>query len=60
MKGAKTNFCTPFFSPNEDFLIFASIGNQLDLMICFNNGDGEWINTKKLDTATNDNGQGNL
>ena len=58
-KDIKTNFCTPFVSPNEDYLIFASIGNQLDLMICFNNGDGEWINTKKLDTAINDNGQGN-
>ncbi len=58
-KDTKTNFCTPFVSPNEDYLIFASIGNQLDLMICFNNGDGEWINPKKLDTAINDNGQGN-
>ena len=58
-KDTKANFCTPFVSPNEDYLIFASIGNQLDLTISFNNGDGEWINTKKLDAAINDNGQGN-
>lgn len=58
-KDAKANFCTPFVSPDEDYLMFASIGNQLDLMICFNNGDGEWINARKLDAAINDNGQGN-
>lgn len=55
----KTNYCTPFVSPDEDYLIFAEIGNQLDLLICFNNGNDEWINTKKLETAINNNGQGN-
>ncbi len=55
----KTDKGTPHISADEDYLLFASIGNQLDLMICFNNGNGEWTNTKKLDTAVNSYGQGN-
>ena len=51
--------CTPYISPNEDFLIFAAIENQLELMICFNNHSGEWIKTKKLGAEINTNGQGN-
>jgi hypothetical protein len=51
--------CTPFVSPKEDFLIFAAIGNQLELMISFSDGNGRWKNTKKLNTNINTNGQGN-
>lgn len=51
--------CTPFISPNEDYLIFASIGNQLDLMISYNNGDGHWSNPKKFNDKINYAGQGN-
>ncbi|HDZ05678.1 hypothetical protein LCGC14_0066150 [marine sediment metagenome] len=51
--------CTPFVSPKEDYLIFASIGNQLDLMISYNDGKGGWINTKKLNNKINNKGQGN-
>ncbi|MCX2745441.1 hypothetical protein OO013_16295 [Mangrovivirga sp. M17] len=51
--------CTPFISPQEDYMIFASIGDQLDLMISFNDGNGHWINTRKLNNKINDFGQGN-
>jgi len=55
----QTGKCTPYVSPNEDYLIFASIGNQLDLMISFNDGNGGWTNTKKLNDKINNFGQGN-
>lgn len=51
--------CTPYVSPEEAYLIFASIGNQLDLMISFNDGNGQWSNTRKLNDQINDAGQGN-
>ncbi|MTI31124.1 PD40 domain-containing protein [Xanthovirga aplysinae] len=51
--------CTPYFSPKEDYLIFASIGHQLDLMISFNDGKGKWGNTKILNEKINKFGQGN-
>lgn len=56
---SKTDKCTPYVSPKGDYLIFASIGNQLDLMISFNDGNGGWINPKKLNNKINDIGQGN-
>ncbi|KGL63455.1 six-bladed beta-propeller, TolB-like protein [Polaribacter sp. Hel1_85] len=56
---SKTGKCTPYVSPKEDYLIFASIGNQLDLMISFSDGNGRWINTKKLNKEINNTGQGN-
>ncbi|QHL87330.1 hypothetical protein GU926_07740 [Nibribacter ruber] len=51
--------CTPFVSPKEDYLIFATIGHQLDLMISYNDGKGNWINTKRLNDRINQYGQGN-
>ena len=53
------NYCTPFVSSDEDYLIYASIDTKLNLMICFNNGDGKWVNPKILDAVINDSGQGN-
>lgn len=50
---------TPFISPKEDYLIYATIGNQLDLMISFNDGKGNWSNPKELHENINVNGQGN-
>ncbi|WP_408041651.1 TolB-like translocation protein [Tenacibaculum amylolyticum] len=55
----KTGACTPFVSPNENYLIFASLGNQLDLMISFSNENGKWLPPKKLNDTINDFGQGN-
>lgn len=56
---SKVGKCTPYVSPKEDYLIFASIGNELDLMISYNDGKGGWINTKKLSNKINHMGQGN-
>jgi len=56
---AKSGKCTPYVSPEEDYLIFASISNQLDLMISFSDKNGGWKNTKKLNNKINDIGQGN-
>ncbi|NMM47696.1 TolB family protein [Marinigracilibium pacificum] len=55
----KVGKCTPFISPKEDFIIFATIGNQLDLMISFNAGNGKFMNTRKLKSVINEFGQGN-
>jgi hypothetical protein len=51
--------CTPYVSPNEDYLLFASIEDQLDLMISFRDGDGNWSGTRKLGNSINIDGQGN-
>ncbi|MDW7693385.1 hypothetical protein R9C00_01400 [Flammeovirgaceae bacterium SG7u.111] len=56
---SKSGKCTPHVSPKGDYLIFASIGNELDLMISYNDGKGGWINTKKLNDKINNMGQGN-
>tara|TARA_R110002126_G_scaffold22865_1_gene81048 strand:- start:494 stop:1477 length:984 start_codon:yes stop_codon:yes gene_type:complete len=56
---SKAGKCTPYISPKEDYLIFASIGKQLDLMISFSDGVGGWTNTKKLNDKINHLGQGN-
>lgn len=55
----KIGKCTPYVSPKEDYLIFATIGNELNLMISYNDGKGGWINTKKLNNKINNKGQGN-
>ena len=54
-----TGICTPFIAPNEEYLIFASIGTQLDLWISFNDGVGNWVRTKALNQKINHLGQGN-
>ncbi|MGB1042792.1 MAG: TolB family protein [Tenacibaculum sp.] len=61
LAGIKSNErkCTPYISPNEDYLIYASVNNELDLMITYNDGKGNWINTKKLNKKINNKGQGN-
>lgn len=51
--------CTPYVSPDEKYILFASIEDQLDLMISFNDGNGNWINSRKLNNEINSNGQGN-
>ena len=56
---SKLGKCTPHISPEEDYLIFALIGDELDLMISRNDGKGKWINTKKLSDKINNKGQGN-
>ena len=54
-----SNKCTPYVSPDNSYLIFATVGKQLDLMISFRNENGEWTPALALDHSINDNGQGN-
>lgn len=54
-----TGSCTPFVSPDEKYLLLASIGPQLDLMISFKEIDGKWSKPKKLNEKINTKGQGN-
>jgi len=54
-----TGICTPYISTNEAYLIFASIGKQLDLWISFNDGKGNFTKTKRLNDKINNFGQGN-
>ena len=56
---SKLRKCTPYISPKEDYLIFASVGNGLGLMISYNHENGKWIETKKLSNKINNKGQGN-
>ena len=51
--------CTPFVSPNEDYLIFATIGEQLDLYISYKDTSGNWSNPKRLNDTINNLSQGN-
>lgn len=51
--------CTPFISPDESYLLFATIGEQLDLVIAFKGENNEFSNANKLDSTININGQGN-
>ncbi len=51
--------CTPYVSPKEEYILFASIGKQLELLIAYNDGNDNWINSRKLSDIINHNGQGN-
>lgn len=51
--------CTPYVSADEDFMVFAAVGESLNLMITYNDGKGHWINTKPLSQTVNEFGQGN-
>ncbi|OJJ22431.1 hypothetical protein BKI52_07050 [marine bacterium AO1-C] len=51
--------CTPYISPNEDYLIFANIGNKLDLWVAFKDKEGNWTKLRQLPDKINQQGQGN-
>ncbi len=51
--------CTPYISPNEDNVIFASIGTQLDLYRCSSFIDNEWKDCNIMSGQINKNGLGN-
>lgn len=51
--------CTPFVSADGQTLIYAAIGNQLDLMLSRKTADGVWGKPMILDKQINTNGQGN-
>ena len=50
--------CTPYVAPGGDYLIFANIGAQLDLMISYKK-EGRWSDPKPLPESINSEGQGN-
>lgn len=51
--------CTPFVSADGQTLLYASIGNQLDLMVSHKTAAGEWDKPTALGKNINTNGQGN-
>ena len=51
--------CTPHISPKEDYMVFAAIGEQLDLMVSFKNDNGDWGDAKRLNDKINTLGRGN-
>ncbi len=51
--------CTPFIDPDGDFLIYANIGDELNLMISYKNPDGSMSSPQALPETINQNGQGN-
>lgn len=51
--------CTPYISPGEEYLIFASIGKELDLMVSPKDKNGNWGPPKKFNERINYLGQGN-
>ncbi len=51
--------CTPFASPDEKYLVYATIGKELELMVSFNDGKGNWTESVRLNDEINHAGQGN-
>ena len=51
--------CTPFVAEDESYLLFARIGEALDLMVTYKQADGSWSAPKLLPDSINQNGQGN-
>jgi len=51
--------CTPFIAPAEEFLIFASIGSGLKLMISFKNENNQWGVPKAINSNSEKGVQGN-
>ncbi len=52
-------YCTPYISPNNDYLIYAVIGHPLQLHISYKNEANEWSFAKELPQRINKKGQGN-
>ncbi|MDH7445743.1 hypothetical protein [Aquimarina sp. 2201CG14-23] len=58
--GVDTNeYCTPYISSNEDYLIFASINEYLDLHISYRTSADNWSSPIKLPSFINVKGKGN-
>ena len=51
--------CTPFISPTENYLIFASVEEELELMITYKDDLGQWTKPIKFNENINNKGQGN-
>lgn len=53
------NKCTPFIAPNGKYLIYATVGNQLNLWISFQQEGNQWSTPQEFNELINKNGQGN-
>lgn len=51
--------CTPYITPDGQTLLYAAIGEQLDLMISRKTAEGTWDQPERLNDQINTNGQGN-
>ncbi len=51
--------CTPHISADGKYLIFATIGSELELYVSFNDGNDNWTGTKRLSNLINNQGKGN-
>ncbi|MEM9548671.1 MAG: hypothetical protein AAGA77_21980 [Bacteroidota bacterium] len=56
---SNTHKCTPYISPNEDYIIYAQIEESLKLHICYKDKNQEWGEPIKLNPLINHNNQGN-
>ncbi|MCK8523268.1 hypothetical protein M0D21_16935 [Aquimarina sp. D1M17] len=54
----KAGFCTPYVSPDHDYLVFAKVGTSLTLYISYRT-EGLWSPPIELPKAINTGGQGN-
>jgi len=51
--------CTPYIDPAERFILFALIGEQLDLAVSKRTASGKWGQLQRLPLSINTHGQGN-
>jgi len=58
-KEDKLNKCTPFVAPNGEYLIYATVGSQLDLWVSFKQELDQWSIPQKFNELINENGRGN-
>ncbi|UZR93027.1 TolB family protein [Chondrinema litorale] len=54
-----SDFCTPYISSDGQYLLFAKVGESLELFVCNKKGENEWSLPSKLPDAINQAGQGN-
>ena len=51
--------CTPYVDPEEKFILFAIIGEELELVVSKRLESGDWGSMQKLPVSINSQGQGN-
>ena len=51
--------CTPYVDPEERFILFAIIGESLDLALSKRTDSGTWESMRRLPASINAQGQGN-
>ncbi|TRX62582.1 hypothetical protein FNH22_00360 [Fulvivirga sp. M361] len=51
--------CTPYVSPEGNYILFALVKESLELNICYKNGENKWSEPVRLPAQINRKGQGN-